>query len=78
MELLDKALSLAEEQGAVANALRAATAIALRSDHEQAKRDYAQVTLEMLDGRSPCPMHRNWMQQRLHIRRSGFEGRAAE
>jgi hypothetical protein len=78
MELLDKALSLAEEQGAVANALRAATAIALRSDHEQAKRDYAQVTLEMLDGRSPCPMHRNWMQQRLHILRSGFEGRAAE
>ena len=74
MELLDKALSLAEEQGAVANALRAATAIALRSGHENAKRDYAQVTLDMLDGRSPYPVHRNWMQQRLHILRSGFEG----
>jgi class 3 adenylate cyclase len=77
-ELLARALSLAEEQGAVANALRAATAIALRSEHDKARRDYAQATLDMLDGRSPCPVQRDWMKQRLHILRPGCEGRAAE
>src|SRR5262249_12921313 len=78
MELLNAALSLAEEQGAVANALRAATAMALRSEHDKARRSYAEATLDLLDGRSPCPTQRDWMQQRLHVLRPGFEGRAAE
>jgi class 3 adenylate cyclase len=78
VELLTGAMSLAEEQGAVANALRAAIAIALRSERDKARKDYAQATLDMLDGRLPCPVQRDWMQQRLHILRPGFEGRAAE
>jgi class 3 adenylate cyclase len=64
-QMLDRALALADEEGAVATALRAAAVIALRSKGDEARREYAQATLDMLEGRSPYPAQRDWMRDRL-------------
>ena len=58
---LRRALEMADEQGDVATALRAAAHLALRSEH----REYADATLDMLDNRQAYPEARNWMLQRL-------------
>jgi class 3 adenylate cyclase len=63
MQLLDRALNLAEDHGAVATAARAAAAIELRSNGEVA--ESARAMLDMLDGRAGYPTERNWMRERL-------------
>jgi len=63
-QLLASALALADEQGAVPTALRAAAAIALRSKGDDARTEYARATLDMLDGRTAYPTQRNWMEER--------------
>ena len=57
--------SIADEEGAVATALRATAALALRSKGDEASRELRASTLDMLDGRSPYPEQRDWMQERL-------------
>ena len=64
IRLLERGLDLAEEQGAVATALRAAAALALRSQGD-ARTKSARTTVDVLDGRSPYPTRRNWMQIQL-------------
>jgi class 3 adenylate cyclase len=60
------ALDMADEQGAVATALRAAASLALRSGCDTTEqREYTQATLDMLDGRQAYPEARDWMLQRL-------------
>ena len=63
IQLLDRALKLAEDHGAVATAARAAAAIELRSNGEVA--ESARAMLDMLDGRVSYPTERNWMRERL-------------
>lgn len=65
IDLLAQALNLADEQGAVATALRAAALIILRAGGETVPLHDAQTTLDLLDGRLPMPQQRDWMQQRL-------------
>lgn len=62
---LDKALVLANEEGSVATALRATAVLVLRSKSDEACKEYARATLALLDGLSPYPAQRNWMQERL-------------
>jgi class 3 adenylate cyclase len=67
--LLDSAIALAAEQGAVATELRAAAALVLRTCAEGPTTEYARRTLDMLDGRSEYPPDRNWMHDRLKAMR---------
>jgi hypothetical protein len=70
--LLDRALGIAEEQGAIATALRAAAAMVLRSGGAPADLGAARKTLDLLDGRAPYPARRGWMRERLaRLRRAG-------
>jgi class 3 adenylate cyclase len=64
-KLLTSAVALAEEQGALATALRATAAIALRSPCDADGTEFARATLDMLDGRTVYPTQRDWMKQRL-------------
>jgi hypothetical protein len=64
-DLLGSALSLAEEQGAVPTALRAAAAIAVRSKEDDTCIDFARDTLESLNGQTTRPLASDWMLQRL-------------
>jgi hypothetical protein len=64
VKLLSDAYHLAEAQGAVANALRAATAIMLRSARD-ADSEWARATLDVLDGRVPVPADPRWMHHEL-------------
>jgi class 3 adenylate cyclase len=66
-DLLGGALSLAEDQGAVATALRAAAAIAVRSRGDDARVGFARDTLESLDGRLARPSERDWILSRLAV-----------
>ena len=66
-DLLGSALSLAEEQGAVPTALRAAAAIAVRSKEDDARVGFARDTLESLDGRLARPSENDWMLSRLAV-----------
>jgi len=78
IRLLRNALALADEQGAVATALRVAAALVLRSKTDNGGVEYARATLDMLDGRSPCPEQRGWMQERsARLRESLDEATAA-
>lgn len=71
IQLLSSALSVADEQGAVANSLRAAAMLVLRSGRDAAALELAGATLELLDGRGDYPPQRGWMQERLAtLRRS--------
>jgi tetratricopeptide (TPR) repeat protein len=74
---LGSALVLADEEGAVATALRATAVLALRSKSDEARRSYAQATLDMLDGRSPYPAERDWMRERLMTLRPTLDADAA-
>jgi hypothetical protein len=58
-----KAYHLAETQGAVANALRAAAAILQHSETDSVI-EWASATRALLDGRDPVPDGR-WMEERL-------------
>ena len=59
--LLVEALRIADEEGATATALRAAIALALRSDRAPADREAAERALEILDSRAPYPAEPRWM-----------------
>jgi tetratricopeptide (TPR) repeat protein len=65
VRLLDSALALAGEQGAVPTALRAAAAATVRLRGDAARTEYARKTLDILDGRSAYPGERDWMQAKL-------------
>jgi tetratricopeptide (TPR) repeat protein len=71
--LLARALQIAEREGDVATTLRAAAAIALRSDRGPAERAAAQATMDVLDGRAPYPPVRWWMQEQLARLRSSLD-----
>ena len=60
------ALALAEEQGAVATALRAALAMLVRSGAGTRRLDAARAALRMLDGEGGDPLPSNWMRDELH------------
>lgn len=64
-DLLRRALSVAEEQGAVPTALRAAAEGAIRVKGGDATISLASETLDALDGRSARPLEKDWMLQRL-------------
>jgi class 3 adenylate cyclase len=72
-QLLGKALALADEQGAVATALRAAAAIALRSQGDDERTECARATLDMLDGREACSIQPGWMRERSATLRRTFD-----
>jgi len=72
-QLLGKALTLAEEQGAVATALRAAAEIALRSQGDDDRTECARATLDMLDGRAACSIQPGWMRERSATLRGTFD-----
>jgi hypothetical protein len=59
-----KAWQLAETQGAVANALRAAATILLDSP-DRRDADGSRATLDLLDGRLPYPARPDWMHEEL-------------
>ena len=66
LRLLMDAYSLADAQGAVANALRASIAIVMRTDHDAMEIERARQTLDLLDGRvKPDPRTPHWMQESL-------------
>ena len=73
--LLAEALALADEQGAIATALRAAVAIALQSHPASPMAEYARAMLDLLDGSSADPGDGDWMPQGLGTLR-GMLGRA--
>jgi hypothetical protein len=63
--LLLQAYRLAESQGAVANALRAASALAIRSG-DPTQTDWGRAALDLLDGRSEASANRRgWMRAEL-------------
>lgn len=65
IRLLSTALALADEQGAVATALRAALSILLRPGGDAAYREEASAALRMLDGKAEQPLPANWMRDHL-------------
>lgn len=65
IRLLTRALSVADEQGATANSLRAAVAIVLRSSPDAAAVALARDTLGLLEGRADYPASSRWMHERL-------------
>jgi hypothetical protein len=71
-ELLDDALSLADEQGAVPTALRAAALLVLRTKGDADRVACARATLDMLDGRAARPTECGWMSQRSAALRNGL------
>ena len=75
--MLETALSIADKEGAVATALRAAATIALRSKGDEASREYAKTTLDLLGGRLPYPAQRDWMTERLVTLRRALDADAA-
>jgi hypothetical protein len=66
LRLLEEAFTVADEQGAIANALRAAATHALRTDSD--RNGVAKAALDSLDGRVPCPPG-PWMQESLAVLR---------
>ncbi len=70
---LASALEVADEQGGVANALRAAVALVLRSCREDAALELARATHELLEGRGEYPAHHDWMHARLATLRRALE-----
>jgi class 3 adenylate cyclase len=64
-DLFGRALSLAEEQGAVPTALRAAALLALRGEGDDACVAFARSALEVLDGLAAHPPEGDWMLNRL-------------
>jgi hypothetical protein len=68
---LARALHVAEEQGAIATALRAAVAMATRFGAAP-ESETARETLDLLDGRVPYPAAHAWMHQRLARLRRGL------
>ena len=74
---LAEALRLAEEQGAVPTALRAAAALVLRSATDEGVRAEALAALAPLEGREPCPGEANWMGDRLERLRPSLRKRPA-
>ena len=74
--LLDDALALAETQGAVATALRAAATLVLRTNADPADAGEARATLDLLDCRECYPAEPGWMRARLDaLRAAGTSGR---
>jgi hypothetical protein len=71
--LLTRALNMAEEQGAVANALRAAAELTRRSSQDGAAQEAARTTLELLEGRGNYPGTRGWMQERLTLLKAALQ-----
>lgn len=66
LQLLTEALALADQQGGVANALRAAAQLLLRVEGASpGVRELALGSLDLLDGRSPLPKQPDWMHLRL-------------
>jgi len=63
--LLRDALSLANAQGTVATALRAAAALNVRSGGSAPDVELARATLDVLEGRAECPAQAGWMRERL-------------
>jgi len=63
--LLEDALKLSDSQGAVANSLRAATELVLRSNRAGSVLELARDTQQILEGRRDCPTEQGWMQARL-------------
>ena len=70
---LVRALQIADEQGAIATALRAAVTGALRLGGATADVDAARETLDMLDGRVSYPAEHDWMHDRLARLRGGLD-----
>ncbi|MDB5864277.1 MAG: adenylate cyclase [Betaproteobacteria bacterium] len=70
VRLLADALTVADEQGAVAISLRAAAAMVLRAGAEPAEREHARRALEVLDAKAPCPADPRWMHDDLATARS--------
>ena len=68
--LLDDALALAETQGAVATALRAAATLVLRTNADPADAGEARATLDLLDCRECYPAEPGWMRARLDALRA--------
>lgn len=63
--LLESALKLSNEQGAVANSLRAAAALVLRSSQDEAAVELARTTHQILEGQADYPKEQGWMHARL-------------
>jgi class 3 adenylate cyclase len=64
-QLLKSALEVADSQGAVANSLRAAATLVLRTGREGETASLANTTREILDGSGDFPPQRGWMKERL-------------
>lgn len=73
MDLLASALKLADKQGSIANALRAAAALVMRSSHKAAAGELALSTLALMDGKAEYPAQHGWMGERLEALRQVLE-----
>lgn len=73
LRLLTEALDLADRQGGVANALRAAAELVVRAESSAPDRKLARATLGLLDGRGAFPDRAGWMQQRLTDLRTAID-----
>lgn len=71
--LLVRALRIADEEGAIATALRAAAALVLRAPGAAADLEAARMAQDVLDGRSPCPARDGWMREQLARLRRGID-----
>jgi hypothetical protein len=71
-DALVRALQIADEQGNLATALRAAVTAALRLG-SPTDVDAARETLDVLEGRIPYPANHDWMQVRLARLRTGLD-----
>ncbi|HEX2827328.1 MAG TPA: AAA family ATPase [Burkholderiales bacterium] len=76
LPLLKRAMSIADEHGAVANALRAAAILVTRFAPRDDTAPLAQATSDALDGHAACP-EGPWMHERLAVFRRALAAIAA-
>ena len=76
LRLLRSALAIAEEQGGIANALRAAAALTLRISRDKAAQELGRGSYVLLEGRSDYPQQADWMRERLAALRRAMKAQA--
>jgi tetratricopeptide (TPR) repeat protein len=73
IRLLDQALALANQQGAIAIAMRACAARVLRANLDEAAQALARSSQDLVDGRGEYPAEPGWMGARLDALRQFME-----
>ena len=70
------ALELADRQGAVVIALRAASMLLLQNEADSPDAEQAKAALAILEGQQPCPINAQWMPDALRVLKQSLARRA--